>query len=146
MFFSSQFYYDENRIKIIIKNVKKFWFLKTFLIIWMYLELFLYEIHKNINRVFKITFVRFLSVYCFLYFMALSNLVWTYQRLVWHAYLQSEYRLFWNQCHTKYVHQWKLNKLLFQYQSLWKNNKKFSFMPMLKLSCDQDLHQKIKNI
>lgn len=111
----------------------------------IYLELFLRDVHKNINRAFKITFVRFLSVYCFLYFMVLSHLVRSYKRLAPHTYLRSGYWLFWNQCHAKYVHQWKLNKLLFQYQRWWKNNKKFSFMSMFKLSCDQYLHQKIKN-
>jgi|GEM_PF-6780238 len=57
----------------------------------MYSELFLYEIHKNINRAFKITFVRFLSIYCFLYFMVLSHLVRAYKRLASHTYLRSGY-------------------------------------------------------
>ena len=77
--------------------------------------------------------------------MALSHLVRSYKRLASHTYLQSEYRLFWNQCHAKYMHQWKLNKLLFQCQNFWNNYKKSSFMPVFRLSRDQYLHQKIKN-
>ena len=91
MFFSSKFYYDENRIKMIIKNVKKFLIFKNFSYNLIYLELFLRDVHKNINRAFKIAFIGFLSVYCFLYFMVLSHLVRSYKRLAPHTYLRSGY-------------------------------------------------------